>query len=305
MLEGRDQGWQDPGLRRQAFYSDLRPGSYRFRVIASNNDGLWNEAGDSLEFKVAAAWYQTIGFRALCTGAAILLLWALYRLRVRRIAGILKARFDERLDERTRIARDLHDTFLQTIQGSKWVAEDALGSSEDSSHMRQAMEKLSVWLGRATDEGRAALNSLRSSATEVNDIAEAFQRALDECRIQGAMEVSLQVVGESRKMHPIVRDEVYRIGYEAIRNACVHSRAKVLRVELSYAQVFSLKVSDNGIGIDSDTLRRGKPGHFGLQSMRERADRVFGKLIVESAVTTGTNITLTVPGGIIYRTGRS
>jgi signal transduction histidine kinase/ligand-binding sensor domain-containing protein len=305
MLEGRDMGWQDPGLRRQAFYSDLRPGTYRFRVIASNNDGLWNETGDALDFKVVAAWYQTIWFRALCAAAALLLLWALYRLRVRRIAGILKARFDERLDERTRIARELHDTFLQTIQGSKLVADDALGSAEDSSHMRQAMEKLSMWLGRATDEGRAALNSLRSSATEVNDLAEAFQRALDECRIHGTMEASLQISGQSRKMHPIVRDEVYRIGYEAIRNACMHSQATLLRVELSYAQDLSLEVSDNGIGIDPETLHRGKPGHFGLQSMRERADRIVAKFKVESGATAGTIVSLTVPGGIIYRPVRS
>jgi signal transduction histidine kinase len=304
MLESRDRGWQDPGLRRQAFYSDLRPGTYRFRVIASNNDGVWNQAGAALDFQVLPAWYQMIWFRALCVAAALLLLWALYRLRVRRISGTLKARFDERLDERTRIARELHDTFLQTIQGSKLVADDALGSAEDSPHMRQAMEKLSLWLGRATDEGRAALNSLRSSATEVNDLAEAFQRALDECRIHGAMEVSFQISGEIREMHPIVRDEVYRIGYEAIRNACVHSRATLLRVELSYAQDLTLKVSDNGIGIDADTIRRGKPGHFGLQSMRERADRIVGKFSVESASDLGTAINLWVPGGIIYRTGR-
>jgi signal transduction histidine kinase/ligand-binding sensor domain-containing protein len=301
MLEGRDMGWLDPGLRRQAFYSDLRPGTYRFRVIASNNDGLWNETGDSLDFRVMAAWYQTIWFRALCVAAALLLLSALYRLRVRRIGGILKARFDERLDERTRIARELHDTFLQTIQGSKLVADDALGSPEDSSHMRQAMEKLSIWLGRATEEGRAALNSLRSSATEVNDLAEAFQRALDECRMHGTMEASLQISGQIRKMHPIVRDEVYRIGYEAIRNACMHSRATLLRVELSYAQDLILRVSDNGIGVDLETLHRGKPGHFGLQSMRERANRIVAKFNVESATAGGTNITLTVPGGIIYR----
>jgi signal transduction histidine kinase len=283
ILEGRDTGWQNPGLRRQAFYSDLRPGSYRFRVIASNNDGVWNETGAALDFKVAAAWYQTIWFRSLCFVVGVLLLWAIYRLRVRQIAGHMKARFDERLAERTRIARDLHDTFLQTIQGSKLVADDALSTTTDLSHMRQAMEKLSAWLGRATEEGRAALNSLRTSTTEVNDLADAFQRALDECRIHSSMEVSLQVSGQIREMHPIVRDEVYRIGYEAIRNACVHSRATQLSVELSYAQDVSLRIRDNGAGIDSDILHRGKPAHFGLQGMRERTARIMGKFSVESS----------------------
>ena len=301
ILEGRDREWEDPGLRRQAFYSDLRPGNYRFRVIASNNDGVWNETGATLDFTVAAAWYQTIWFRSLCFVVGVLLLWAIYRLRVRRIAGTMKARFDDRLAERTRIARDLHDTFLQTIQGSKLVADDALSATTDLPHMRQAMEKLSTWLGRATEEGRAALNSLRTSTTEVNDLAESFRRALEECRIHSSMEVLLQVSGQIREMHPIVRDEVYRIGYEAIRNASVHSQATQLRVELSYAQDLSLRICDNGLGIDPDILDRGKPGHFGLQSMRERAARIVGKLSVESAAGSGTVITLTVPGGIIYR----
>ena len=301
-LEGRDRDWENPGLRRQAFYSDLRPGSYRFRVIASNNDGVWNETGATLDFKVAPAWYQTIWFRSSCIIAGVLLLLATYRFRVRRIAGAMRARFNERLAERTRIARDLHDTFLQTIQGSKLVADDALSANTDLSHMRQAMEKLSAWLGRATEEGRAALNSLRTSATEVNDLAGGFRRALEECRIHRPVEVSLQTSGQVQEMHPIVRDEVYRIGYEAIRNACVHSHATQLRVELSYAQDLSLRISDNGTGIDSDIQHHGKQGHFGLQNMRERAARIMGKFSVESSHGSGTVITLTVPGGIIYRT---
>lgn len=182
------------------------------------------------------------------------------------------------------------------------VADDALSTTTDLSHMRQAMEKLSAWLGRATDEGRAALNSLRTSATEVNDLAGGFRRALEECRIHGPMEVSLQASGQVQEMHPIVRDEVYRIGYEAIRNACVHSHATRLSVKLSYAQDLSLRISDNGTGIDSDIQHRGKQGHFGLQNMRERAARIMGKFSVESFPGSGTVVTLTVPGGIIYRT---
>ena len=301
-LEGRDAEWQDPGLRREAFYTDLRPGRYRFRVIASNNDGVWNKTGATLDFTLAAAWYQTIWFRWLCAVLGLIVLWAFYRLRVRQIARAMRLRFDERLNERTRIARDLHDSFLQTIQGSKLVADDALSPTTDLPRMRQAMEKLSAWLGRATEEGRAALNSLRSSATEVNDLAGAFQRALEECRIHSPMESSLHVSGQIREMHPIVRDEVYRIGYEAIRNACVHSRATRLEVELSYAQDLSLRVRDNGSGINPDFVHAGKQGHFGLQNMRERAARIMSKLSIESTPSQGTVISLTVPSGVIYRT---
>ncbi len=300
-LEGRDADWQDPGTRRQAFYSDLPPGSYRFRVIASNNDGVWNEKGASLDFGIAPAWYQTNWFRLLCAVTAVLIIWAIYRLKVRQIARDISARFDERLAERTRMARDLHDTFLQTIQGSKLVADDALDPATDPARMRRAMEQVSVWLGRATEEGRAALKSLRTSTTEKNDLAEAFQRAMTECHMQSSMEASLSVVGEANEMHPIVRDEVYRIGYEAIRNACVHSQASQLQVELAYTKDLALRVKDNGVGIDPVIADRGKEGHFGLQGMRERAERIVSKLTVASSANSGTEVKLVVPGSIIYR----
>jgi signal transduction histidine kinase/ligand-binding sensor domain-containing protein len=304
-LEGRDTDWQDPGLRRQAFYNDLRPGNYRFRVIASNNDGVWNKTGATLDFKVAAAWYQTNWFHWLCAIVGVLFLLAIYRLRVRQIAAAMSTRFDERLSERTRIARDLHDTFLQTIQGSKLVADDALDTAGDFAQLRQAMKTLSAWLGRATEEGRASLNSLRTSATEVNDLAEAFRRAIEECRIHSSMEVALQVIGEVQPVHPVVRDEVYRIGYEAIRNACVHSRAKQLWVDLSYLKNLTLSVRDNGAGMDVAFADNGKAGHFGLLGMRERAARIAAKLTIESSASVGTTVGLIVPGGIIYSHGNS
>jgi signal transduction histidine kinase len=263
---------------------------------------VWNDTGATLSFTVAPAWYQTEWFLALCVVAGLFLLWTLYRLRLRQVAKAMSTRFNERLDERIRVARDLHDTVLQTIQGSKLVADDALDPSTDPARMRRAMEQLSVWLGRATEEGRAALNSLRTSATEKNDLAEAFRRAIDECRIQSSMESSFSVVGTASEMHPIVRDEVYRIGYEAIRNACVHSQASRLQVELTYAQDLALRVSDNGVGIDPGVADGGKKGHFGLQGMRERAARIVGKLTVISSAASGTEVKLVVPGGIIYRT---
>jgi signal transduction histidine kinase/ligand-binding sensor domain-containing protein len=299
-LEGHDTGWQDPGTRRQAFYSSLRPGTYRFRVIACNNDGVWNEAGATIDFSVDPAWYQTNWFRILCAVTAIFVVWVIYRLRVRQVAKAIDARFNARLDERTRIARDLHDTFLQTIQGSKLVADVALGPSTDLDHMRHAMEQVSGWLEQATHEGRAALNSLRTSTPEKNDLAQAFQRAMDECQLQSAIQATLAVVGEANEMHPIVQDEVYRIGYEAIRNACVHSKATKLRVELAYAHDLALRVSDNGVGIGS-AITRGKEGHFGLQGMRERTARIAAKLTISSSAASGTEVKLVVPGSIVYR----
>ena len=300
-LEGRDVAWQEAGTRRQAFYNDLGPARYRFQVIACNNDGVWNETGAALDFSIAPAWYQTNWFRAFCLVSGGFIVCVIYRLRVRQISRAIGARFDERLAERTRMARDLHDTFLQTIQGSKLVADHALKPSTDPAQMRGAMEQLSVWLERATQEGRAALNSLRAATTQTNDLAEALRRVTKDDLIPSSMAVTFSVVGDAREMHPIVRDEIYRIGYEAIRNACTHSGASQLEVELRYAHDLALRVSDNGTGIDPAIADGGKGGHFGLQGMRERAARIGGNLTLGSSSNSGTEIKLVVPGDIVFR----
>jgi signal transduction histidine kinase len=300
-LEGSDKEWQNAGARREAFYTNLGPGHYNFRVIACNENGVWNNVGATVNFTIAPAWFQTYWFFALCASITCFIAWTLYRVRLRQVAQAMSVRFDDRLSERTRIARDLHDTLLQTIQGSKLAAESALKHSGDPSRMHSALEQLSVWLGRATEEGRAALNSLRTSTTETNDLAEAFRRAIEECRIENSMECSFSVIGDTREMHPIVRDEVYRIGYEAIRNACVHSQASKLQVTLTYAEELGVRVSDNGVGIDPSVADRGKDAHFGLQGMRERAARIAGKLTVTGSPASGTEVKLVVPGKIIYR----
>lgn len=304
-LEGHDSDWHEPGTRRQAFYTDLRPGNYTFRVIASNSDGVWNETGATLSFQVAPAWYQTTWFLLLCIASGLFLMWVVYTLRVRQIARAISVRFDERLAERTRIARELHDTLLQTVQGSKLVADDALEKSGDPAHMRGVMEKLSGWLGQATQEGRAALNSLRTSTIETNDLAAGLRRAAEECLIDRCMAVRFSVAGGPRDMHPIARDEIYRIGYEAIRNACEHSSASHLEVSLSYAQDLTLRVRDDGIGIEPAVVSEGKEGHFGLRGMRERAERIGSKLTLVSSPNGGTEVTLVVPGGVIFQTARA
>ena len=300
-LDGIDREWQDPGTRREAYYSRLPPGRYTFHVIASNNDSIWNTTGAAVAFTIPPAWFQTTWFYTLCAAAGLLLLWSLYQVRVRYVARAISARFDERLAERTLIARDLHDTLLQTIQGSRLVADSALKRSADPSRMREALEQLSIWLARATTEGRVALNSLRTSTTETNDLAESFRRAIEECRLENSMATSFSLVGDTRDMHPIVRDEIYRVGYEAIRNACVHSQASKLRVTLTYSDELSVDVADDGLGMDPLIAARGKEGHFGLQGMRERAARIAGKLTVTSSLEAGTQVKLVVPGKIVYR----
>lgn len=298
-LEGRDSEWQESGSRRQAFYTDLRPGSYRFRVTASNNDDVWNTAGATLKFNVAPAWYQTYWFWLACLLALAIAATAAYRWRMRQVFKSYTARFDERLAERTRLARELHDTLLQTVQGSKMVADAALHSRKDSDHVRNEFERVSAWLGQAIEEARAALNSLRTSTTETNDLASSLRRATQDCRIHAQMEVVFSVVGNAKDIHPIVRDEIYRIGYEAIRNACTHSMGGRVEVTLEYAQDLVLRVTDNGVGIDPQVLDAGKSGHFGLQGMRERAARIGGHMTIRSSAASGTEVCLVVPGKFI------
>jgi hypothetical protein len=298
-LEPRDRNWQDAQTRRQAFYSDLPPGNYTFRVIACNNDGVWNEAGASVSITIAAAWYQTNWFRALAVLLAILLLWTIYRLRLRQVARNLGARFDDRLAERTRIARELHDTLLQTIQASKMIADDATAEPSDPVRVQRGIQRLSDWLGRAVEEGRAAVNALRTSASEENDLARALQLAAEHSGKSDSTQVSLSVIGSPREMHPIVRDEIYRIGYEAIRNACAHSRSSHVDVELRYDRDVLLRIRDDGVGIPPNILESGRAGHFGLIGMRERATRIGAAFTLNSSAT-GTEITVTVPGSRLF-----
>ncbi|HXQ71241.1 MAG TPA: ATP-binding protein, partial [Pyrinomonadaceae bacterium] len=247
---------------------------------------------------------QTAWFRLLCLAVFIILAWLAYQLRVRQLSNAMSARFDERLAERTQLARELHDTFLQTIQGSKMVADDALDGPADPTRLRRAIEQISVWLAQATEEGRAALNSLRTTTTQKNDLTEAFRRATQNGLLPTTMAIDFTAIGEAKEMHPIVSDEVYRIGYEAIRNAFMHSHGKRLEVKLKYAQDLSVSVKDDGAGIDPMILANGKQGHFGLQGMRERAERIGGKLTLISLPKHGTEITLVVPGDIVFRTNR-
>jgi signal transduction histidine kinase/ligand-binding sensor domain-containing protein len=300
-LEGYDDDWRGPVSAREVAYTNLPPRNYRFRVIASNSDGVWNEDGASLNFTLTPAFSQTNVFRLLCVVSGVFIVCVIYRMRVLQISRAIGARFDERLAERTRMARDLHDTFLQTIQGSKLVADDALDPSADPIRMRRAMEQLSLWLGTATQEGQVALNFLHTATTQTNDLAEALRRATEDGVIPSSMAVTFSVVGDAKEMQPIVRDEIFRIGYEAIRNACTHSGASRLEIELRYARDLTLRVDDNGTGIDPAISDRGKDGHFGLRGMRERTARIGGKLTLMSSSNSGTEIKLVVPGRIIFR----
>ena len=217
-----------------------------------------------------------------------------------RLHDPLRARLDERIGERTRLARDLHDTLLQTLQGSKLVADDALENRSDAEHTRRSLEKLSEWIDRAMQEGRAALNALHAGSLDNRELLERLQSALDEPDLNRLSERALTISGIPVEMKANITDEICKIGFEAIRNAFVHSYAGRIEVQLAYAEDFTLIVRDNGRGMDSTMASKGRDGHYGLHTMRERAARLPGQLQIITAPSLGTTIELKIPGKIAF-----
>jgi len=299
-LDGSDEDWHDAGTRRQAFYTNLRPGPYRFRVMACNNDGVWNEAGAAMTFRIDAAFYQTIWFQAVCYAAGLALLWLLYRFRLQQATAQVHSRLEGRIAERDRIARELHDTLLQSFQGLMLrlqVVDDLLPPGEAKEELDQSLERAD----QAIAEGRRAVYDLRSTNTTANDLKEALRAAADKFAGDGSPTFSLEAEGAARDLHPIMHDEVYRIACEGLRNAFKHARAQHVEVEITYGErVLRLRIRDDGDGIPRDILESGRSGHYGLRGMRERAQQNGATLEIWSRPKAGTEIELSIPASIAY-----
>jgi signal transduction histidine kinase/ligand-binding sensor domain-containing protein len=310
MLEGLDQQWTEGRSdRRLATYTTLPAGKYTFRVQGATSRGAWREPGAKLVITILPPWWATWWFRTLCVAAILALLWAVYQLRLRQIAREYNVRLDERVDERTRIARELHDTLLQSFQGLLMrfqAVSDDLAESESKEELDQTIDRAA----RAITEGRNAVQGLRSSIIETNDLAAAIGTLGKELAAAENQppEFTMQVEGAPRELHPVLRDEVYRVAGEALRNAFRHADARRIEVEIRYDErQFRLRVRDDGKGIDPNPLvDGGRPGHFGLHGMRERAERIGGKLTVWSSDRTGgrlesgTEVELSIPAGHAY-----
>jgi signal transduction histidine kinase/ligand-binding sensor domain-containing protein len=307
MLEGQDKGWRELVNQRHAQYTNLPPKHYKFRVLACNNSGVWNEEGAALEFVIPPAWYQTNWFRALCVATFLALLWAAYQFRVRQLAYQFNMRLEERVSERTRIARDLHDTLLQTFQALLPRFQAAIYKlPEGAADARKTLEEAVDQASEAITEGRDAVQGLRMSTVEKNDLAVAIRTVGEELASaetsQSSPNFEVVVEGTSRNLHPILRDEVYRLATEALRNVFRHAAAQNVEVEIRYDEkCFRLRVRDDGKGIRDEVLRGdGREGHYGLHGMRERAKLVGGKLTIWSEVDSGTEIELIIPASRAY-----
>jgi len=302
-LENWDRDWQEAGNRRLAFYNNLPPGNYRFRVIACNNSGVWNETGAFLDFTIAPAYYQTIWFRVSVVAVFLIVLAVIYQLRLQQVARQVRVRMEERLEERERIARDLHDTLLQSVQGLILKFHAGIKQIPREMPAYDALEKTLDHADEVLAEGRDRVRNLRTSTIPFGGLPAAFKRLVEETPQGDDVTFKTVVEGSLRELHPMVREECYCIGREAIVNALTHSGGHKVEVEIAYdSRQFRLRVRDDGRGFDPKILEQGtRPNHWGLQGMRERADKIGAQLKLWSRQATGTEVELIIPGATAYQ----
>jgi signal transduction histidine kinase len=273
-------------------------------VIACNNDGVWNEQGAATEFSILPAFYQTNWFLLLCFLAAGLLVWMVYQWRLRLAAARLDQKFQERLAERTRIAGDLHDTLLQGFLGASMRLHVAHKHLPSDWPAKPLVAEVLEQMRNVIDEGRNAVQGLRSSSGSSRCLEQAFSEIGHELAERRQVEYRLLVQGTPIPLRPGIRDEVYLIGREALANAFHHSQASAIEVELQYrSSHLRILFRDNGCGIDPHVLRAGRHGHWGLCGMRERAERIGGKLRLSSGTAAGTEIEFLVSGKAAFERG--
>jgi len=311
-LEGQDRNWREVANDREVQYSNLAPGNYVFRVIACNNSGIWNEAGDKLEFSIAPMYYQTNWFRALCVAAVLVLVWGLYRLRLYQLQRRFNAGLEARVSERTRIARELHDTLLQSLHGLMFqfqAARNMLPRRPDEA--AQVMDSAIGATEQTITDSRSAIQHLRSEQPGEGDLGQSLtatgQELARSANANGNGPVfRLTVEGERRALTALPRDEVYRITREILRNAFQHAQASRIEVEIRYDdRELRVRIRDDGKGMDPQVLKTGgSAGHWGLRGVRERAQQIGARLDFWSEAGAGTEVELTAPAVIAYEMSR-
>lgn len=302
-LSNVDRDWNDAGTRRQAFYMGLKPGTYHFQVIASNNDGIWNLTGATTSFTIPPTITQTVWFRLLAIFIAIAAVVFFFIIRLRRTTESINSHLSERVIERERIARELHDTLLQGFHGVTLRFQTAASKIPAEMPARAMMESA---LDRADEvllEGRERVRDLRSEELDQTTLRETFEQIGLEAPEQQSLTLEVAAPDIERPLHPIVRDEVYRIGREAIQNARSHSKGTRLVCTLSFEKrEFRASFADDGEGIPARVLEGGGvAGHWGLGGMRERAATIGAELSITSTLGSGTVVEVRVPAAIAYR----
>jgi signal transduction histidine kinase/ligand-binding sensor domain-containing protein len=308
-LRETDKDWHEAGTSTSVSYRNLPPGSYHFIVASSDTNGMWPDNTATVEFAVLPAFYQTNWFRALCAAAFLFFLWLAYQLRLRQLQREFNARIEERVQERTRIARELHDTLLQSFQGLMFSFQAARNLLPGRTDQAIRMIEGAIRKGdEAIAEGRDAIQGLRDNPALESNVEQLLTDAAKELVKSSTAEgeppaFQVTVEGTRKPLSPLLQDEVYRIAREILRNAFHHAHAGRVEAEIAYAvKFFRLRIRDNGKGIDRNLLQGARPGHFGLPGVRERTKRISAELKLWSEPGAGTEVELTVPARIAYGT---
>jgi signal transduction histidine kinase/ligand-binding sensor domain-containing protein len=299
-LEGQDADWVRSGARREVNYTNLSPGSYAFRVIAANGDGVWNRRGATLVIDIPPTFQQGMLFKLICLTVAAFLLWLAYLARLRVVTRRVRARMLDRLRERERIARDIHDTLLQSIHGLMLRFQVAMDTLPPEARSRSELEQA---MDRADDvvaEGRDRLRDLRLTAGREN--AENALKELVARQLWGTGIVAVvRSEGTVRTIDPLVWDELAGIAAEMLFNAARHSQCTEVTATLRYrSSRLGLIILDNGIGIEPSIALEGRPGHYGIPGVRERAAQIGATAQIGPMHEGGTEAAFFVPGTTAY-----
>jgi len=300
-LDGVDRDWVDAERVRQAVYTNLEPGRYRFKVIAANEDGVWNTEGASTELNIPPTFLQSQTFKALCLIFAAAALWGAYQLRVRQISNQLRLRLEERTAERERIARELHDTLLQGVQGLIFRFQAAAARVSHDPAARQSLEQALDRADELVAEARDRVVQLRRTKIE-GSLPQILERSAARIFAGSLVETRLTVEGASRDLSALVEEELVSIANEFMANTLQHSGARRLDIAVNYGRKsLSLQLSDDGKGIDLETLdRKGREGHFGLPGMSERARKIGASFDISSQPGAGVMMSMNVPAVSAY-----
>ncbi len=292
-LEGFDKDWQSAGVARVAYYTNLGPGPYRFRVTARNEDGVWSAQPAALAFRLEPRFYQTWWFAVLALVALLLAAYGVYRWRVAQV----EAQFSAVLAERNRIAREIHDTLAQGFAGIsvqlELVARKLSSSSEGA---REHLDQARMLVRSSLAEARRSIWELRSQSAEMEDLAARLAKMANQMGAGAPGKIALEVRGTYRPVGAQLEDELLRIAQEAVTNALRHSEANNIVIELAFnPKLLHMTVADNGRGFTPGAGTSGINGHFGLQGMRERAERIGARFAIETAPGQGTKISIEAP----------
>ncbi|MCH6482150.1 histidine kinase [Pseudoxanthomonas sp. LH2527] len=299
-MENLHADWVDAGGHREVTYNNLGPGRYRFHVIAANEDNVWNADGATLEIEIPPTFLQSWKFKLLCALAMVGLLWLAYSRRLRVVAERIRMRMSERIEERERISRELHDTLLQSVQAMTLHFQAAVHELPKDLPARAKLEDVLDRADAVIAEGRNRVLDLRTARDcDIGRIIEAITAHVE---FDPGVDIRVTTVGEPRALEPLVAEEVTRIASEAIFNIWRHANASRVEIDISHGAHFCLRIADNGVGLTPEVADRGqKEGHFGLAGMRERARNLRGSFHVRVLSGGGTEVRLMLPGSIAYR----